>query len=192
MCNPWCLDFVGRCLQGTYFYGGQTNSVLEVGSRDVNGSPRGILSGNPWVNYIGCDIEAGPGVDVIADALRLDEIFAVDHFDIVLSTELLEHVADWRLALYQMAKRLHTGGLMIITTRSPGFEYHPYPIDCWRFTIEHMQQIFVDPMRLMIIDTDTDLRKGKYSGVGVMAIRMPEPTMEHWMGHLHTIEVAKP
>lgn len=191
MCNIWCLDFVQRCSQSFYFYGGQTYHVLEVGSRDVNGSPRGILAGIPWLNYIGCDIEAGPGVDIIADALKLDEVFAEGQSDIVLATELLEHVSDWRLALYQMAKQLVVGGLMIITTRSPGFEYHPYPLDCWRFTVEHMQRIFVDPMKILYLEVDPDLRKGKYSGVGVMAERL-DGSLEQWFDHLRTIEVAKP
>lgn len=186
MCNQWCLDFVLRCSQ---FWPGNER-ILEVGSRDVNGSPRNCLANKPH-SYLGVDIENGPGVDWIVRAEDLTNEFGYERFDVVISTEMLEHVEGWRESVHQMASVLKPGGWMCLTTRSPGFEYHPYPKDCWRFTVEHMRSIFVPPMALMTIETDPDLRKGKYSGVGVLAKR-GEGNLNGWWELIRTIQVATP
>lgn len=108
--------------------------VIEVGSRDVNGAvPR---SGRHW----GIDLMGGPGVDVRADAQCLP--LASQSADVVISTELLEHVRDWHAALSEMKRVLKPDGRLLLTTRSPGFAYHGYPADYWRFTPDDMRKIF--------------------------------------------------
>ena len=89
MCNAWCKGFVEKTLPQWP----AKPAVLEVGSRNVNGSVRDILA--PLVSrYVGCDLEAGDGVDVVADATRLTDVFPPESFDVVISTEMLEHVPD--------------------------------------------------------------------------------------------------
>lgn len=185
MCNAWCVDFVKRCSKD---FGGAVD-FLEVGSLNVNGSPRDGL--NMSVNYTGVDIKAGPGVDKVVSVYDLSKVFLPESFDVVISTEMLEHVEDWKDALTQMTHVLRVGGRLIITTRSPGFEYHPYPLDCWRFTLGDMKKIFgYSCMWLERIEPDPDLRNGKYSGVGVMAQKRCNPT--GWADYLKDINVAKP
>jgi hypothetical protein len=113
--------------------------VLEVGSYDVNGSVRPIVMALEPASYVGVDQSAGPGVDVVCEAADLTERFAPR--DLVISTEMLEHVVDWQSTIVQLVNVVARAGLLVLTTRSPGFPYHPYPIDTWRYTAEAMRHI---------------------------------------------------
>lgn len=127
--------------------------VAEIGSQDVNGSPRPIVMALEPLEYVGIDGSKGPGVDLIMNADVLCEVLGSETFDIVLSTEMLEHVVDWRLVIRQMKGLVKPGGLLVITTRSPGFPYHPYPIDMWRYTLEDARRIFSD-MEILALKDD--------------------------------------
>jgi SAM-dependent methyltransferase len=126
--NDAVREFVVRRL------GPDPGRVIEVGSFDLNGAiPR---ARRHW----GIDIAAGPGVDVRAEAERLP--FPSQCADVVVSTELLEHVLDWHAVLAEMRRVLKPDGRLLLTTRSPGFAYHGYPRDFWRFTPDDMRAIF--------------------------------------------------
>lgn len=118
--------------------------VLEVGSKDVNGSIRGHIQAARPGSYHGVDIEEGPGVDAVVSVHDLVKEYGVDCFDVVISTEMLEHVPDWRDALHQMKAVLRPGGTLILTTRAPGFPRHCFPHDHWRFTPQTLRQAFRD------------------------------------------------
>jgi SAM-dependent methyltransferase len=141
MCHASCIDFVASRLSPSEIQG---SDVLEVGSRDVNGSVRPVVERARPGSYVGVDIEEGPGVDELCDATELVSRFGTEQFDVVLSTELLEHVRDWRQAVTQMKEVLRPGGTLVITTRSRGFGVHAYPHDYWRYEPEDMQRIFGD------------------------------------------------
>lgn len=191
MCNAWCVDFVRRCSR---FWPAGAH-VLEVGSLNVNGSPRDAMPESIGP-YIGVDLHKGPGVDMVLDACKVNEFFGCEQFDVVISTEMLEHVRDWRPVIYNMLAAAKPNGFVCITTRSPGFEYHPYPLDCWRFTTEDMQRIFVADYGLPIthMETDPDLRKGKYSGVGVLVQRKCslDVLAADWRNEIEGINVHTP
>jgi SAM-dependent methyltransferase len=111
--------------------------VTEAGAYDVNGSVRAAVEALGPASYTGTDISEGPGVDVVCDAGKLDR----DSAGIVISTEMLEHAEDWQAAVAGMIRALTPGGLLVLTTRGPGFPYHGYPADHWRFTVEAMGEI---------------------------------------------------
>lgn len=117
--------------------------VLEVGSQEVNGSFREFVAPEAAV-YIGTDITAGRGVDILCPAEKIARLFGQGAFDLVICTELLEHVEDWRAVIRNLKAVTAVGGYIALTTRMPGFPFHGYPDDFWRFTAADLAAMFRD------------------------------------------------
>ncbi|MDP3997098.1 MAG: methyltransferase domain-containing protein [bacterium] len=118
--------------------------ILEVGSYDVNGSLKPLLSIHQPKSYIGVDIEAGPNVDEVCKAEELVKRFGNNRFDVVIATELIEHTRYWRETISNIKQVCKPEGIILVTTRSKGFRYHGYPDDYWRYEIKDFQAIFSD------------------------------------------------
>jgi SAM-dependent methyltransferase len=118
--------------------------VIEVGSNNVNCSLRPIVEAMEPHEYIGVDIVEGPGVDLLCSAENLVKEFGEESFDLVISTEMLEHVQDWKQSINNMKKICRPNGVILITTRSIGYPFHGHPADFWRFEKEDMESIFSD------------------------------------------------
>lgn len=71
--------------------------VIEIGSRNVNGSARDAF---PDVEWFGLDIEDGIGVDVVCDAA---EYWPDRRIRTVICCEVLEHTSNWRDILHNVA-----------------------------------------------------------------------------------------
>lgn len=141
MCNKACIEFGRKNLKEEDV---RKKSVIEVGSFDLNGSLRPTVEAFHPSSYIGVDLQTGPGVDQICDAHDIIDLFGYGTFDLLISTELLEHVRDWRKVISNFKHILKPNGVLLITTRSKGFYYHDYPSDFWRYEISDMQTIFSD------------------------------------------------
>ncbi len=59
--------------------------------------------------YIGVDISHGKFVDKIAPAEKLVEVFGKNRFDVVISTEMLAHVSDWKKVINNTKEILKPG-----------------------------------------------------------------------------------
>lgn len=133
--------------------------VLEVGSYDVNGTVRPLFAGAS--EYIGLDVVPGPGVDLVYDGLTLP--FAPATWDVVVSTEMLEHCTrPWRIVA-EMARVLRPGGTLLLTARGwvitklmagageggvdigevACFAYHNPP-DLWRYSGAALRELALD------------------------------------------------
>jgi SAM-dependent methyltransferase len=134
-------EFVRERLNRTDVAG---RSVLEVGSLDVNGSVRPEIESLKPAMYLGVDIVSGARVDEICDVRHLVDHYGNESFDVVVSTELLEHVRDWKGAINNMKRVLRPGGILVVTTRSLGFPLHGYPWDYWRYEPDDLAAIFSD------------------------------------------------
>lgn len=127
-------------------------SVLEVGSQDVNGTVRPLFTGP----YIGVDIAPARGVDEIADAQDLSS-FADRSFDVVVSTEMLEHCPRPWLAVPEMARV--ASDIVILTAR--GYDergcwaVHGYPHDYYRYSAGAMTLLATDA-GLDVLQCDRD------------------------------------
>lgn len=99
--------------------------VLEVGSCNVNGSVRELCP----TPYLGVDVVAGPGVDLVVDGVKLP--FEDGAFATVVSTEMLEHALDPVASLREMVRVLRQGGTLLVTARGNSFPPHNPP-DRWR------------------------------------------------------------
>ena len=104
-------------------------------------------------SYLGVDLVPGSGVDVVCDAEVLCARFGPSAFDLVISTEMIEHVRDWRTTVQNLKAVLRPGGHLLLTTRSPGFPYHGWPTDYWRYEPSDMSKIFRD-MDVIALDDD--------------------------------------
>jgi len=151
MCNITCIIFGTKYLRGRDIKG---KKVLEIGSMDVNGSLRSFVESRNPEQYIGVDLSQGKGVDFVCDAEKLLDIFEPDSFDIVISTELLEHVKNWKQVIHNIKTVCKPGGIILVTTRSLGFPYHEYPFDFWRYETQDLLKIFSD-CSMEVLEKDT-------------------------------------
>lgn len=90
--------------------------ALDLGGADINGTARSLV---PWIDdWFGSDIEPGPGVDYVVDATESADFQALGlygTFDVILCTELLEHVQDWPSVVRNIWKLLRPGGFAFLT-----------------------------------------------------------------------------
>jgi len=94
-------------------------SVLDLGGRNINGSPRALFP-NASV-YRTLDIADGPGVDIVADASTWipDQMY-----DVVVCCETFEHTASWPQICTTAYVACKPGGLLILTMAGPGRPDH--------------------------------------------------------------------
>jgi len=94
------------------------SKVLDIGSLDINGNNRYLFE-NP--NYTGIDIGEGNNVDIVCKG---HEFKSKEKFDLIISTECLEHDKHWRETLLNAYNLLKKNGLLIISCAAPGREEH--------------------------------------------------------------------
>jgi SAM-dependent methyltransferase len=110
--------------------------VLELGGRDVNGTVERLFCAD---RYVSVDIVAGPGVDVVCDAADLN---LRDKFDVVVSTELLEHTPRGAEIVAAARRHLKPGGVFVATMAGPGRVPHGAsgepkpPVGEWYMNVE--------------------------------------------------------
>lgn len=94
-------------------------SVLDLGGRDVNGSPRGLFAQAAVYRVV--DIAPGPDVDVVADAATWTPTRT---FEAVLCCEVFEHAPEWPSIVRAARAALAPGGVFVATMAGPGREPH--------------------------------------------------------------------
>ncbi len=109
-------DFIGE-VKARFPARFQDASVLEAGSRYINGTARTFFR---RCDYTGLDLAYGPLVDVVCHAKN----YIGGPFDDVISCEALEHDRDWRDTLVALVERTKPGGLLLITCAGPGRPEH--------------------------------------------------------------------
>lgn len=137
--NPSVLAFASSVLTSQEVAG---KRIVEAGAANVNGSVRDVVERlDPEAEYLSTDMKPGAGVALVCAAEDLPSALGADSADVVICTEMLEHAEDWRAAVTGMVRILAPGGLLLLTTRSIGFPYHPHPGDYWRFSVRAMELI---------------------------------------------------
>ena len=136
--HPSAYAFASRALGAEQVEG---RRIVEAGAYDYNGTVRPVYEAMWPASYLATDAQPGPGVDLVCPAEKLPDLLGDGSADIVLSTEMLEHAEAWRAAVTGMVRVLAPGGLLVLTTRSAGFPYHPHPGDHWRYSLDVMDAI---------------------------------------------------
>lgn len=93
-------------------------SVIEIGSRNINGSAREHF---PHASWIGLDIRPGEGVDIVTDAEFYEPEATVD---LVICCEVFEHTDRWRQMIGAASRWLNPGGRLLVTCAGPGRHEH--------------------------------------------------------------------
>lgn len=95
----------------------------------------------PDVEYIGADLPDNDlaAVQIVDGVVDLPD----SSVDLVISTQVLEHVPDPQAYLAECRRVLRTGGRLLLTTHGVMF-YHPHPADFWRWTAEGLERLVAD------------------------------------------------
>lgn len=91
------------------------------------------------VKYLGVDLAENP----LADA-RLRDDGTIDlpdaSADIVLSSQVLEHVPDVKAYLAEAVRVLRPGGVLLLSTHGI-WKHHPHPLDLWRWSCQGLRRV---------------------------------------------------
>lgn len=90
------------------------NSVLDVGSGDINGNNRFLF--NPASEYRGNDVYPAKNVTIVSKTKDLP--FSDEMFDVIVSTECFEHDPEYEQSFQKILKMLKPGGLFFFTCAS--------------------------------------------------------------------------
>lgn len=118
-------------------------AAAELGSYRVLDVGSGIKPYRPYFEphaseYVGVDID-NPAADLegSVEALPVDDA----SFDVVLCTQVLEHVDHPGQALRELHRVTSPGGRVLASTHGVQV-YHPSPTDYWRWTHAGLERIF--------------------------------------------------
>ena len=136
------------------------NRTLDIGAQN-----------GPYAAYfphrVSLDVQRGIGVQIISDAQALGVRDA--SFDVVLCTEVLEHLPEPQRAIDEMFRVLVPGGQLLLTTRFL-FPIHDAPHDYFRFTkygLRHLLRRF----EISELEEETD-------AVGTLAVLLQRLGMQ--------------
>jgi SAM-dependent methyltransferase len=96
----------------------------------------------PTTDFVAADLPGNPDatLEIAPDGtLPLPDASA----DAVLSTQVLEHLADPQLYLRECFRVLRPGGRMLLSTHGTMY-WHPHPVDLWRWTNEGLRRVVED------------------------------------------------
>ncbi len=124
--------------------GSLAGPILEVGSRDYGNTQnfRALFKG---VEYLGIDMQAGKGVDLVldltADFESLDSALEGRRFGTIICMSVLEHCSNPFKMAQNIEKLLAEGGILVVGVPFV-WELHGFPDDYWRFTPSGIRVLF--------------------------------------------------
>lgn len=112
--------------------------LLDVGGR---GKPYAKFFCDSVMRHLVVDIEPGASVDIVADARLLP--VAGSSVDVVLCTQVIEHIPEPVPVLQEIFRVLRPGGTLILSV--PGiFPQHGSPGDYWRYMPQGLSWLLRD------------------------------------------------
>jgi SAM-dependent methyltransferase len=89
--------------------------------------------------YVGVDVQENPYADIHGPIEQLPVEDGA--FDVVLCTQVLEHVEDPQAAVRELHRVTAPGGRVLASTHGV-MVYHPNPVDHWRWTHTGLERLF--------------------------------------------------
>lgn len=126
--------------------------VLDIGGRDINGSPRPLFPAAEVYRVL--DIAPGEGVEIVADAAT----WTPDgEYDVVVCTEVFEHTPVWPAICATAYRALAPGGLFVATMAGPGRPPHSAVDGGWLLheidgQVEHYANVHPDQLHQVLVD----------------------------------------
>lgn len=114
---------------------------LDLGGQYVNGSCRDLFPNTTWV---GLDIVPGPGIDIVTDATVWEP---EDIYDVILCTEVLEHVERWQEIVRVCSEALVEGGTLFLTCASTHRPPHGANGESGVPSVQHYGNVDPEPLR---------------------------------------------
>lgn len=130
------LDIMARLL-AEYSPASEGLLAYDVGSQDINGTYRELVTSFGWI-YVGLDICEGENVDlVVREDTSWDYMPASK---LVVSGQCVEHTKrpwEW---IHQVKSLMAVDGVLILIAPAMWPE-HKFPIDCWRLLPDGMRAL---------------------------------------------------
>ena len=114
--------------------------ILEVGSKEY-GSTSTFRDFYTEHEYVGADMEAGKGVDVVVDLTVGTGGLRKNHFALAICCSVLEHVRRPWVFAEHLTSLLRPGGILYVSVPWV-WRYHPYPDDYYRFSWRGIMELF--------------------------------------------------
>lgn len=118
---------------------------LEIGSKNYGSTQdlRSLFASRG--KYVGIDMAAGPGVDLVLDMTRdfaeIDAMLGGERFGTVFCLSVLEHCDQPFRMAENITRLLRADGVLCVSVPFV-WQFHGYPSDYWRFTHEGVKKLF--------------------------------------------------
>jgi len=133
----------------------ESGDILYTGAKPWEASVNPDHSAHaPHCRWIGTDIEAGEGVQIVADLHTIDVVVDGRQFDAIFSPATLEHLERPWIAMRAMARILKPGGVLFVHTHQT-FPLHGYPSDFYRFSEQALRSLCAD-VGLVVLEAGYD------------------------------------
>ena len=118
----------------------QHGAILEIGSKDY-GSTVPFRQHLRHTEYVGLDMAAGIGVDVVGDPSKSLCGLSENYYSLVICCSVLEHVERSWVMAENITRLTKPGGCLFISVPWV-WRYHAYPDDFFRFSWRGVETLF--------------------------------------------------
>lgn len=135
--RPQIRKFINVCASSLEL----SQPIVEIGSKRHPSQEKlaDLRTIFPGRTFIGCDMDAGPGVDRIENLEKLT--FQDGEVGTFILCDTLEHVHNLDMAMKELARCLDPTNGVLIATSVMLFPVHGFPNDYWRFTPEGFRDL---------------------------------------------------
>jgi hypothetical protein len=134
-----CQNFAAKYLRSPGL------KIAEVGGAGVGGSYRAFVNFPIPYTYMIFDLEPTKHVNVVLNSPE-QWLLPEEHigaYDVIISGQTLEHVRRPWIWIHQFVQLAKPNALVFLTAPNT-WDFHEYPIDCWRIWPDGMRALFED------------------------------------------------